>query len=228
MATIRERKTGTKATPVHTIAHLLLDSSGSMASGQEESIQAFNDYLEGLAKDKRTKDFSFTLTRFSTEGIHTTDEAVVPQDVELLTEENWIPRGGTPLYDAIAHVIELADEEQVKGDGVLIVIQTDGEENSSHKHTKADIQALVKRKTRAGWQFVYLGKGINAMHAGGALGIAPGSTISYDWASTGTAGTTLTAATIRYAAAGSSACTSFTGSENTVDLTAKGKGSTGG
>ena len=54
---------------------------------------------------------------------------------------------------------------------VVIVMQTDGEENVSVEYTRADLAALIKEKKAAGWEFVFLGAGLDAFEAARASGI---------------------------------------------------------
>jgi len=156
-----------------TIAHLLLDASGSMQNGKAETMQAFNTYIRGL----RGQDIRFTLSQFNTKGVKVISENVPPSDVRQLNDETYLPDGGTPLYDAIAYTIQQAEEQAEERvgsvypvDAVLIIIQTDGEENSSQQWRRNQIKELIEEKTGQGWQFVYLGKGINAMVGGRDIG----------------------------------------------------------
>lgn len=74
-------------------------------------------------------------------------------------------------------------EESLAGDGetkVVICFQTDGEENSSTEHTWNELNALIKDKAGAGWQFNFMGVGFDAYHQGTRMGIAPQATMAYD------------------------------------------------
>lgn len=54
----------------------------------------------------------------------------------------------------------------------IVVIVTDGEENSSHEYTKAKIQELVKARQDSGkWAFIYLGANVDAFDEAGKMGI---------------------------------------------------------
>lgn len=74
-------------------------------------------------------------------------------------------------------------EESLAGDGEtegVICFQTDGEENSSTEHTWNELNALIKDKAGAGWQFNFMGVGFDAYHQGTRMGIAPQATMAYD------------------------------------------------
>lgn len=133
-----------------------------------------------------------------------------------LNEGTFQPRGGTPLIDAAYKTIK-AVEESLKGDTktkVTICIQTDGEENSSMEHDYKDLTALIKEKQALGWEFIFMGAGIDAYAQATAMGIAAQNTMSYgkDRQSTVAAFASAAFNTTGYAA-GRMANTSFTASQ---------------
>ena len=82
------------------------------------------------------------------------------------------PDGMTALYDAIAHTVLRTDQRlQAEGRGeekVLVVVMTDGLENSSTDYDAHAIAELVRAyDERPNWTFVYLGAGHDT-HPGGA------------------------------------------------------------
>jgi hypothetical protein len=61
----------------------------------------------------------------------------------------------------------------------LIVIMTDGEENSSREYTLAKVQEMIKHQTeKYNWSFVYMGMDITNKKAADELGIANRSFVS--------------------------------------------------
>ena len=162
---------------MQTQVYLLLDMTGSMQSKKQETIDACNEYIQGLQADPHTSDFVFSLGVFNSNiGLERVVTQQPIQKVQILSQEQYQPAAGTPLFDAIAGAAKDLDTWQGP---VLLIIQTDGEENCSHNAKRDDIIKLVADKTKAGWQFVYLGCDLDAMKAGAALGIAAGSTMSY-------------------------------------------------
>ena len=199
-----------------TVVHLLLDMTGSMAARKDETIAAFNEYIKSLQASDDTKGFSFTFSQFnSIIGVKKIVKQVSMKDVPLLDDSNYRPDAVTPLYDAIGRIIHDADKQADKNDAVLIVIQTDGQENASQEYTKEAVKQLIK--DRESWQFVYLGCDLDAMGQGAALGIQAGNTMSYNNKNTRTAYARMASSTINYAAGGSKSTRSFIG-KDTVDL----------
>jgi len=143
-----------------TLVAFLLDRSGSMESCKQETITGFNGYLNGL----KGSEMRFTLTQFDTQGIDIIHDAVALKDVRKLTESTYVPRGGTPLYDAIGRTVR-ATEAAAKDCNVLFVTLTDGEENSSREWNKSTIQSLIKEMEGKGWTFAHIGVGVDGFAA---------------------------------------------------------------
>ena len=92
------------------------------------------------------------------------------------------PRGGTALCDAIGIMIQAMDEVVTDGHKVL-VIQTDGAENSSCLFTSSKIKAMVEERQGLGWTVMYMAANLDAVSTGAALGVSAAQTISYHQAS---------------------------------------------
>ena len=180
---------------------LLLDMTGSMQDNKQATMDACNEFVEGLKADPHTKDFLFSLAVFNSNiGLERVLDGVQLDRAPKLDHEHYQPTGATPLYDAMWQSMNLLEGHQGQ---VLFIVQTDGEENSSRIATRQQIVDRVAEKTTAGWQFVYLGCDIDAMQQGGELGIAAGNTMSYDRSHTGKAFADMTDAVTRYASGGS-------------------------
>merc|ERR1712226_810518 len=75
----------------------------------------------------------------------------------------------TALYDAIGDTLTGYQNEK---DNIMVII-TDGEENSSRKYRLADVNKLIKQFTdEKGWIFHYLGANQDAWKAGASIGIS--------------------------------------------------------
>ena len=186
---------------------LLLDMTGSMQADKQATIDACNEFVEGLKADPHTRDLLFSLAVFNSNiGLERIVDGVPLDRAPRLDHEHYQPTGATPLYDAMWQSMDLMKAHQGQ---VLFIVQTDGEENSSKTATRQQIVDRVAEKTAAGWQFVYLGCDIDAMQQGGELGIAAGNTMSYDRKHTGKAFATLTDSAARYAVRGSKTGATF-------------------
>jgi hypothetical protein len=178
--TNREKPNGSVPRSSKTLVTFLLDRTGSMEPIRDNTIEAFNAYLEGLQCDGAGIDF--TLIQFDSMSI---DKICVRKPVNecvKLSRESYVPRASTPLIDAACKTIK-AVEASLNGDlhtKVVICIQTDGHENCSTEHTWDELNALIKHKTTLGWQFNFMGASIDAYDQGARMAISTANTLSYD------------------------------------------------
>lgn len=170
-----------------TLVTLLLDRSGSMQMIKNDTIGGVNAYVESLKDGVAAGgDTRFSLVLFDAEyrvgmNLETIHQAVKVQDVPPLTAETYVPRGGTPLIDAAVTTIHavaasVAERPDVK---VVIAIQTDGDERDSRENTWDGLKALIAEKEAAGWQFIFMGAGIDAYAQGARMGLNAGKILSY-------------------------------------------------
>jgi len=203
-----------------TLVTFLLDRSGSMGKIWDETIGGFNVYLETLQKSGTV--LKFTLLQFDTDGIDKCCVAEPVENVKPLDRMSYQPRGGTPLIDAAFKTIAAVEDSLTKYDAVpkvIVCIQTDGEENSSTEHTWDELKRLVGEKTEKGWQFNFMGTGIDAYDQGARMGIAAANTMS-----TGTSETEVRAS---FAAAGASSMRFASGTARTTAYLARERAAAG-
>jgi len=158
----------------------LLDRSGSMASIKDDTIGGFNAYVDTL-KAAGAGDIDFTFLQFDSNSIDKICVAVPVSQAPRLDERNYVPGASTPLIDAAYRTIK-AVEKSLDGrpadTKIIVCIQTDGQENCSTEHTWFDLNLLIKKKTAAGWQFNFMGTGIDAYAQGEQMGIDAMNTLS--------------------------------------------------
>ncbi len=164
-----------------TLVTFLLDRTGSMEAIKDDTIGGFNAYLGALKADGGGIEFS--LLQFDSMSIDKLCVNMPIADVAPLTPATFQPRASTPLIDAAYKTIK-AVETAVAGRAdspkVVISIQTDGQENCSTEHGWDELNLLIKEKAALGWQFNFMGAGIDAYEQGRRMGIAEASTLSYD------------------------------------------------
>jgi len=148
----------------------IMDRSGSMYGLIGDMVGAFNDFIKDLRKDNIKSDI--TLVSFDT--IHeTVFDKISTKDIKELTTEMVKPRGGTALYDAIGTAVSRAKDSSK----TIVMVLTDGYENSSKEYTCEAIKKLIKEKESIGWQFNFVGAGIDAFPEAAAIGISISNTI---------------------------------------------------
>lgn len=181
--------------------HIVLDRSGSMGNVRDDTIGAFNTYVQDLAKT--SPDSKLSLTIFDNMSIDTIIDHVAIGEVKPLNREIYVPRGGTPLYDAIGLVVAKLDT--AKGKNKALVIMTDGQENASREHSKESIRKLIEaRQKEANWLVIFLGADQDAFAEGAKFGTQHGSTMQMKKSGKGLRSSfaAASASTARYAASG--------------------------
>lgn len=177
-----------KPTTTHVL--MVVDMSGSMSALAADVRGGFNEYVASLRADTEM-DYRLTVTLFDTEFIPFEVDTPVG-DVTEMTEKNYRPRGGTALNDAIGNTINTFDAKHgkvKKHERVLMVIQTDGYENSSREFQHHQVKALIAAKEQTGrWGFIFLGAGPDAWQQGNSYGLGS-STLRTAHTSAGTSAT---------------------------------------
>lgn len=160
-----------------TLVTFLLDETGSMESIKDDTIGGFNSYLDSLKSAGAAIDF--TLVKFDSRRIEKVCVAVPIAQVAELNATTYTPRATTPLIDAAYKTIKAVESSlNGKSPKIVVCIQTDGHENASTEHTWDELNALIKEKTAAGWQFNFLGTGIDAYDTGARMGVAAMATMA--------------------------------------------------
>jgi len=164
---------------------VVLDRSGSMQACQTDAEGGLNAFVE--KQKKEPGECWFTLVQFDTEYefVHraTNIQDVPPHKLQ--------PRGSTALLDAVGRAIvetgirlrEMAEND--RPGLVIMVIITDGQENSSKEYTKAKIKEMIEHQTNVyKWQFTFLGANQDAFAEAGAMGFDKNAVANYAAAKT--------------------------------------------
>jgi hypothetical protein len=116
------------------------------------------------------------------------------QDVPDLTRDTYVPRACTPLLDVMGRGINdleksIADlKEEERHSKVVVVIVTDGQENSSREFRKDQIEKMVKDKMEHNtWQFVFLSADLAAIGDARAIGVQADAMLLFKKDGAGTA-----------------------------------------
>ena len=198
--------------PKKLTVHVVLDRSGSMQSMKHDAIGAFNSYVEELAKT--VPGSSLSLTLFDSQGVDTIVNDADIAKVVPLNASTFVPRGQTPLYDAIGKVTALLAD--AKGKNKALVILTDGHENASREYSRDAIKKLLDEKQeKDNWLVIYLGANQDAFAAGAAFGSQAATTMNFASSGAGLRGAMGASAdaTARYAMSSNRADATFSAAE---------------
>ena len=152
----------------------ILDRSGSMGGLESDTIGGFNATISDQKKiDGETRVTTILFDTFF-EVLH---DRINLQDIAPLTEQDYFVRGSTALYDAVALGIrkianvQKQTRKEGRADKVIMVITTDGYENSSRDTNAAMLHKMIDDCKKDGWEFLFLGADIDAQAAAGSIGI---------------------------------------------------------
>lgn len=172
---------------MNTLICLILDRSGSMGGREDDVVNGVNAFI---ADQKKLPDpATVVLVRFDSEEIERFRPAQPLAGLIPLSREDFKPRGGTPLLDAIGKTMDDLQKDWDAGDfdrGVMVIV-TDGQENASRTYTKPMIKERISAAQESGlWAIIYLGANVDAFAEASQMGIAASNTANYANTSVGT------------------------------------------
>ena len=158
---------------------ILLDRTGSMASLWVEAVSSVNTYVRELAKDGAGD--RVTLAAF--DAYESGMQFDILRDAVQITEwrevapDEVLPRGTTPLLDALVRLVTRAEE--VNNEKTAIVVMTDGFENASKEVTVEAAKATLDRVKGKNWQINFLGADFDGISQAGRLGVARDNSMNF-------------------------------------------------
>lgn len=189
-----------------TLIAVILDESGSMEGCRSATINGFNEFVQGQRSASGAGEAYLSLVKFDSPQIKRVYENVHINNVQPLTPQTYAPNGGTNLMDAIGQTLNsinttLGSHKPEDRPGVLVVIITDGAENSSREFHGEQIKNMVKAAEGADWTFTFLGANVDAFSMGSTFGMNASNSINYSTASMAATMDVLTQTTVGVRAA---------------------------
>lgn len=162
-----------------TVVSFILDESGSMESVRDAVISGYNEYIHSLGA--KSDPMLFTLTKFDSNGIRVPFSLRPVADVPPLNRDSFTPGAMTPLYDAVCLTIRELERNVQPEQPVLVVIMTDGMENSSKEYTEKNLHEMIKRLDATGhWTFTFMGANQDSWAVATKFGIQAGNIANWD------------------------------------------------
>lgn len=154
---------------------VITDRSGSMAHLRQTVIDGYNKFID--AQREVPGEARVTYTQFDDvyEVVYVGKSLA---EVPKLDEATYQPRNWTALYDAIGKTLNDQGERIAKekwAELVIVVITTDGAENSSKDFNQERVRAMIKHAESHGWQFVFLAANQDAFAASQSMGMGSNS-----------------------------------------------------
>lgn len=163
-----------------TLVVLVVDRSGSMASIREDMEGGINELLK--AQREAPGRAVVSVYRFDN-VVETVVEMKGIGEVGAFVLE---PRGSTALFDSAGFAIDRTGEllskmkESARPGKVIVVMVTDGMENSSRFVTRGALfERITRQRETYHWEFIYLGANQDAMAVGESIGVDAKFSMSY-------------------------------------------------
>ena len=188
---------------------VVLDSSGSMLDIKKDTMGGFNSFLRAQKEAEGEATITLVEFAQNGFGVWNGNGMVVGgplndgkgtveplinvkydfkdiKNAPELTETSYLPTGGTPVLDTSAATINRTGKalaalpEGLRPEKVLVVIITDGEENTSRVYNHQKVMEMIQHQTIVyKWEFMYLGANQDAIKAGAAFGLSAARSMSY-------------------------------------------------
>ena len=151
----------------------VIDSSGSMSGSEKDVIGGFN---KTIAEQKAVKDGDCIVSLYEFDS--RVKKVYLGKKLDEVGDFNYKVGGMTRLYDGIGTAVDevgkwLSDmDESERPSKNIVVIITDGGENSSTEYRLKDIREKIKEQTeKYSWDFVYLGNDLSDAKDANDIGI---------------------------------------------------------
>jgi len=161
-----------------TYYHLIIDKSGSMSDCLDNTISGFNEQLDMIRRlqlEHPNQQILTGLTSFNELVKHHFFDA--PADKPRpLSRQDYRPNGTTALLDAIGQASlrleEIINSDTTHPSTAVVVIITDGYENSSQNFNLGQIRSLIQRlEATEKWTFSFIGATLDAVNVATEMSI---------------------------------------------------------
>ena len=160
----------------HTEFLYILDASGSMFGVTDDVIGGFNSFL---SDQKSLEDQAYLTTVVFNHDVHPLYKSKDIKLVDDINHKTYKASGSTSLFDAIGTSV-FSLQERTKTKKVMVIIMTDGYENSSRIFTGSKIKKIIEEKTGEGWEFIFAGANIDVDKVSDSIGIKKDRRMIYE------------------------------------------------
>lgn len=159
---------------------VILDESGSMYKMGSEPVKSANAFLMEQKKAQENDDgATVTLVTFNTKSKRVIDNQKL-SDINKINKSDYHPAGGTALNDTVCPTIK-SKLDSDKPNNVVLLIISDGKENSSEIYTTEDTRELIKFvEEKHSWKVIFMGANIDTLAEGKKMNINASRCAQYD------------------------------------------------
>lgn len=152
----------------------VVDRSGSMEAIKNDAIGGFNNFL--TEQQKLPGNALMTVILFDHEyQVMCSGKPIA--ECQPFDSRTYVPRGSTALMDATGRAINELNFRNPKK--AILMILTDGHENSSHEFLKSQIKQMIEDCKKKEWAVIYLSADANAFDDGRSFGLGANQIMSF-------------------------------------------------
>ena len=166
---------------------LILDCSGSMGGMKDVALATFNEQIQTIrGRSKEENIITYTTVILFNDKIDVVCENLNSKKLKDLGK--YKPDSNTALYDAIGRAIEIIEpnmnDDKMAEKAALLIIVTDGWENSSKTYTREMINDKIKElKATDKWTFTFMCTNTDPLAAVNEMSFNIGSVSTFNGAS---------------------------------------------
>lgn len=169
------------------LAELLfvIDQSGSM-HGEETESAVVSNFNKVIAEQRKEAGSAVVSTVLFNSRMTTMHSSLPIDEVPEMMRWDYLPAGATALLDAVGTSIERICKrhatlpEAERPATTIVVIITDGEENSSRKYSRPVVKQMIETlQKKHDWSFLYFGANVDHFAEAQHLGIGADDAVSF-------------------------------------------------
>jgi len=167
----------------------IIDRSDSMNDIKSEAIAGFNSFIKAQREFQGETTLSLILFNQEYQSVYERRDI---NEVPLLDDTTYLPKGATAILDAIGISVDRLGEklyqapEDKRPEKVIVAILTDGLENASGEYTYEQVADKVReQQAMYNWEFVLLAANQDAVVTGDKIGIKREDAVNFKATSQG-------------------------------------------
>ena len=154
----------------------VIDESGSMSGTEADVIGGFKRVID---EQKANSAGTCSVTYYTFD--HNVKQVYMGKDIKDVEyiDDKYHPGGCTALFDAVGTAIDEVGKwldgmkEEDKPEKNLIVVMTDGGENSSKEYSASKVKEMIKhQEDKYNWEFIYMGSDLKDAKDANSLGFS--------------------------------------------------------
>lgn len=154
----------------------VIDESGSMTGTETDVIGGFKRVIDEQRENKEGS-CSVSYYKFNS-NVTEVYRGIDVREVDYI-DDDYRPGGCTALFDAVGTAINNIKnwinntDEDERPEKNVVVVMTDGEENSSREYSASKVKEMIKEmEDEYNWTFVYMGSDVRDAKDANSLGFA--------------------------------------------------------